>query len=263
MILLKAKIDDRLARLQARRDPHGIEPQRRWPRVGDRIEFESDRQTDKGPASARIAEKKITVDGLYVSVDFGGSRQMFSWDDLGARRAGDLWMVKSIPIARARRAGDPTDAQLRSGNYKKRRITFAGLPIAIETEAGACRHGVNRDGHAWEKRLPYAYGYFEGTLGVDGDAVDCFLGPDEAAAVAYVVRQRKVNRWDQYDEDKVMLGFASESEAARCFLLGYNDDRFLGEVVPIAMDALPDRLKACRGKPLTAGGPAILLWHTR
>lgn len=166
----------------------------------------------------------------------------------------------AIPIARARRAGDPTDAQLRSGNYKKRRITFAGLPIAIETEAGQCRHGVNRDGHAWEKRLPYAYGYFEGTLGVDGDAVDCFLGPDESAPIAYVVRQRKVNRWDQYDEDKVMLGFASESEAARCFLLGYNDDRFLGEVVPIAMDALPDRLKACRGKPLTAGGPAILLW---
>lgn len=68
------------------------------PKEGQRIEFLSDGLTDKGPATGEIVGTKITVDGLYVTVDFGGSQEMFSWDDLdnaGADIRGDLWMVKS------------------------------------------------------------------------------------------------------------------------------------------------------------------------
>lgn len=172
--------------------------------------------------------------------------------DIDARLARLQARRDPLGIETARRSHEPTDAQLRAGNYAKRRVTFAGLPIAIETEAGALRRGVNREGKAWEVRLPFAYGYFEGTLGVDGDAVDCFLGLDESAPLAYVVRQRKVNRWEQYDEDKVMLGFGSEDEARRAFLLSYNDERFLGEIVAVPVAGLRDRLQACRGQMLKA-----------
>ncbi len=159
--------------------------------------------------------------------------------------------ARQMGMTHYRRSHEPTDAQLRSGRYPKRRIRVLGLPIAVETEAGHLRRGVNRDDVAWEHRLPYAYGYIDGTLGVDGDAVDVFLGLGLYAPTCYVVRQRKVNRWDEYDEDKLMLGFETEGEARRAFLLSYNDARFLGEVVPIAVAELPARLRACRGKPLT------------
>lgn len=147
---------------------------------------------------------------------------------------------------------EPTDAQLRAGNYMKRRTEFQGLPIAIETEAGGVRRGVNKaDGHAWEQRLPFAYGYIKGTLGVDGDDVDCFLGLNPDAETAYVVRARRWGAWSKYDEDKVMLGFNDRMEAERAFLLSYSDPRFLGEVDAVPMYCLADLLKARRGQPLT------------
>lgn len=69
----------------------------RQPKSGDSIEFQSDRHTDKGPATGKIAATKITVDGLYVVVEFADGRQTLSWDDLEpeADVRGGAWMVKA------------------------------------------------------------------------------------------------------------------------------------------------------------------------
>lgn len=78
------------------------------PSVGQKIEFKSDQLTDKGPATGTIADTKVTVDGLYVTVEFADSQEMFSWDDLreaGADVRGDLWMVKAHIKGYSRRDG--------------------------------------------------------------------------------------------------------------------------------------------------------------
>ena len=94
------------------------------PRDGDRIEFRSDRMTDKGPATGTVKTIKPTVDGFYVTVEFSDGQATLSWDDMGAERVKPgLWMVKSIDakyqrLLARRTAGTPEgmaaeDARLR------------------------------------------------------------------------------------------------------------------------------------------------------
>lgn len=130
----------------------------------------------------------------------------------------------------------PTPAQLRAGNYRKQHIRFQGLEISIENPAGSVRSGVDPGGKPWSIRMRHAYGYLLGSRGVDKDHVDCYVGPDAGAPTAYVVHQRKAGAWDRFDEDKVMLGFASQQEATRAYLAHYDDPRFLGPVTAMPMD---------------------------
>jgi 8-oxo-dGTP pyrophosphatase MutT (NUDIX family) len=68
------------------------------PEVGQKIEFLSDAMTDKGPATGSVSRVKPTVDGYYITVDFGDSQESFSWDDMreqGADVRGDLWLIKA------------------------------------------------------------------------------------------------------------------------------------------------------------------------
>jgi hypothetical protein len=100
--------------------------------------------------------------------------------------------------------------------------------------------------------MPFAYGYILGSLGVDGDPVDCFLGPNPAAPTCFLVPARRWGGWKEYDEDKLMLGFDSEDDARRAFLLSYSDPRFFGPIVPMPVAELRARLKASRGQMLKA-----------
>src|SRR3546814_3127521 len=43
-------------------------------------------------------------------------------------------------------------------------------------------------------------------------------GPDEGAREVYIVRQMKRKKWDQFDEDKCFIGFASMEEAKSAYL---------------------------------------------
>lgn len=131
---------------------------------------------------------------------------------------------------------NPTPAQLQAGNYRKQHIRFQGLEISIENPAGSVRSGVDPGGKPWSIRMRHAYGYILGSRGVDKDHVDCYVGPDADAPTAYVVHQRKAGAWDRFDEDKVMLGFASQQEATRAYLAHYDDPRFLGPVTAMPMD---------------------------
>lgn len=97
---------------------------------------------------------------------------------------------------------EPTQAQIKAGNYKKRKVAWRGLTISIENEAGSVRCGKKPDGTPWETRMLYPYGYVNRSLGTDGDAVDVFIGPNMDAPLVFVIHQRKVNDWLNYDEDK-------------------------------------------------------------
>ena len=116
---------------------------------------------------------------------------------------------------------DPTEAQKHAGNYQKEHIAVHGLPISIETPAGAHRSGKSADGK-WKVKMPCDYGYFKGTKGADGDHVDCFVGPHKKSANVYVINQID-HKTGKFDEHKVMLGFASEKQAKSYYERSFSD----------------------------------------
>jgi len=148
-----------------------------------------------------------------------------------------------------RNPGEPDAEQAAASTYNKPRIEWQGLTIAIENPAGSVRRGRNRHGVTWEVRMRFDYGEILGTLGVDGDPVDVILGPNMDAPVVYVVHQRRVNDWENYDEDKCCIGFDSQSDAEQAFLSNYNDPRFLGPITAMPVDEFVAKVRATRDKP--------------
>lgn len=152
----------------------------------------------------------------------------------------------------------PTPAQAEAGNYKKPRVKWNGLEIAIENPVGTVR-----EGKGWRTKMQNAYGYICRTEGVDGDEVDVYLGPNmDGASKVYVVHQRKAGDWSAYDEDKVMLGFDSEADAKAAYLKHYDDERFLGPVTAMPTDEFVTKVKATREKPAMIKGfgrPVLVL----
>jgi hypothetical protein len=278
------------------REKHGTPP-----KAGDRIEFSSDRHTDKGPCTGDVMGVKATVDGYYVTVKFGDRQESFSWDDLrpGASKSGNHWMIKAIPqdeiLAAGKRAlaqrhghvtplpsgvkarcggpqrcpvcqhektqlalatttdpswEQPTPAQAEAGNYYKPRMTWHGLQVNIENPVGTVREGVDdQTGKPWRTEFRYAYGEVAGTEGADGDPVDVFIGPYADAREVYIVRQMKRKKWDQYDEDKVMIDFPSIEAARDAYLGHYDDPRFFGGIVAMPVDEFVRKVRASRDNP--------------
>lgn len=132
---------------------------------------------------------------------------------------------------------EPTQAQAEAGNYRKERLSWRGLEFAIEQPVGSMRRGADPDGNVWETRMLFPYGYVVGSEGADRDPVDVFLGPNlDLCDCVFVVRCMKAGQWDEVDEDKVFVGFDSVEDVRAVFLQHYDDERFLGEVIPMACD---------------------------
>jgi hypothetical protein len=112
---------------------------------------------------------------------------------------------------------------------QKEKVRFNGVEIVVENPAGTKRCGKSEDGTPWETTMMYSYGYIKGTEGADGEEVDVYLGPNEKAPYAFIVHQNDPDK-DQYDEDKVMLGFESARDAKEAYLLHYDDKKFFGEM---------------------------------
>jgi hypothetical protein len=115
----------------------------------------------------------------------------------------------------------PTEAQKEAGNYAKGHVRFAGMDISIENPAGSTRSGVARDGTPWETTMQQHYGYIKGTIGMDKDHIDTFIGKNEDSKKVFVVDQ--VNpETGKSDEHKVMLGFDSMQEARDAYQSNYD-----------------------------------------
>lgn len=248
---MKADIETKLARLRARRTG-GIEP----PIAGAKIEFQSDRFTDKGPASGVVVGGKTTVDGYYITVKFADSQKMFSWDDIrdgASMGSSGTLLIKSYADRASYR--EPTPAQAEAGNYKKPVVKWRGLEIAVENPAGSVRRGPG-----WETTMVHDYGYVKRSEAVDGDEVDVYLGPQlEIAPMVYVVHQRKYGDWEAYDEDKVMIGFPTEEAAREAYLMHYDDPRFLGPITCMPVDEFVAKVRATKEKPAMIKGIVLFM----
>lgn len=136
-----------------------------------------------------------------------------------------------------------------SGHKLQGKEKFQGLGISIENKPGSIREGVDVDGKAWKTKFKYPYGYIRGSIGVDGDHVDCYLGGESEAEKAYIIRQN-VPETGKYDEDKVMLGFNSKEEAEKAYRDHYNKDGFFGGMKIVTIDKLKKLLEKRKGKKL-------------
>jgi SPP1 gp7 family putative phage head morphogenesis protein len=128
---------------------------------------------------------------------------------------------------------------------------FAGLPIVIENPAGSFRYWVDTTGRAGTTVMRYPYGYVRGVRGADGDEVDVFIGPDEAAQWVYIVHQRFAPKFVDFDEDKVMLGFPSADAARAAYLAHYDDPRYFGGMTQVQREAFERAVAAARGGKIT------------
>jgi len=168
-------------------------------------------------------------------------------------------MPKPIFMLRHPHPKEPSLAQIEAGNYQKRHLTWNGLDISIENEAGTVRSGMDPKGHRWSVRMHFAYGYIRRTMGVDGDQVDCYLDPHLDAPMVYVVHQNRYGDWKNFDEDKVMLGFLSEDDARSAYLACYDDPRFLGPITAMPVAEFVKKCLATKDEPQMIKSMVVLM----
>lgn len=121
--------------------------------------------------------------------------------------------------------------------------SFHGLKIHIENPAGSTRSGVDGNGKPWSVVMKHDYGEILGTDGVDGDPVDCFIGPNKSAKWVYVIHQTD-KQGTKWDEDKVMLGFNDVLHAKEAYYKNFDlPDHFFGSISTLSLKDLKERLK--------------------
>lgn len=135
------------------------------------------------------------------------------------------------------------------------RIEFQGLQLSIENRRGSIRQwydpNANKEGMS---RMSLPYGYIRMTEGVDGDHVDCFVGPHHDSTHAFIVRQKKAPEFIRYDEDKVMLGFRSAVDAKAAYMKHYDDRRFFGSMIKMPMEEFKAKVLKTKNRPAMLKG---------
>lgn len=132
---------------------------------------------------------------------------------------------------------EPTEAQKKSGNYKKGHVKFGGYDYTIENPKGSYRSGVDENGKEWKQKMNDTYGYIRGKFGKDGDHLDMFINDkadlDSWNGDVFVVDQ--VNQDGTFDEHKVMYGYDSLDEAKKAYLSNYEKGwTGLGNITPVS-----------------------------
>jgi len=146
---------------------------------------------------------------------------------------------------------DPATAALSMSAGVVARYTFAGLPIAVENPAKTIRQWTGANGEAGATRMLLDYGFIEGHLSGDGNELDVYIGPNDAARDVYVVHQLKAPDFRAHDEDKCFIGFDSADEAKAAFLMHRNDgDRAFGSMSVIPLERFMSKLRR-RGSETT------------
>ena len=139
----------------------------------------------------------------------------------------------------------PTEAQKEAGNYRKHKVSVAGMQVTIENPKGSARTGKDKDGTAWSVKMPAHYGYLNRTLGRDNDHIDVYLGEKLKSPTVYIVNQIDA-KTGKFDEHKCMIGYESKSDALADYVKAFSDgkgkDR-IGSVAEMHMDRFKDWIK--------------------
>jgi phage-related protein (TIGR01555 family) len=131
----------------------------------------------------------------------------------------------------------------------KKRLVWHGLDVSVETPAGDERTGKDAAGRPWRVVMTHDYGYLRGTRGVDGDHVDVFVGPDKRAEMVYVVHTMKAPEFQDFDEDKCFLDFATDGAARTAFFSNYDRPEHFGSMDAVPVGEFIDKVLATRKRP--------------
>jgi len=111
------------------------------------------------------------------------------------------------------------------------------MKINVENKKGSYRYWWDRESKTEGKtKMLYDYGEIAQSVGMDGDPVDVFVGPDKNSKWVYVIHQMKLPNFKNYDEDKCMISFKNPFEAKRAYLKHFNNDKFFGAMSVMTMD---------------------------
>jgi phage-related protein (TIGR01555 family) len=157
---------------------------------------------------------------------------------------------KGVPPSRAMRKESmgAEDAAMDARPLNKR-VKWHGLDVSIENARGTKRKGEDEGGNKWEVTMTHDYGYLRKTEGVDGDQVDCFLGPDTKSEHVYVIRTMKAPLFVEFDEDKCFLDFPSEAAAREAFYANYDRPEHFGMLTKFSVGQFIDKVLATHGDP--------------
>tara|TARA_R110000782_G_scaffold270186_1_gene369835 strand:- start:655 stop:2751 length:2097 start_codon:yes stop_codon:yes gene_type:complete len=139
---------------------------------------------------------------------------------------------------------NPTEGQKVGGNYQKGKVTIKGLKISIENPKGSIRSGTDVDGSKWSNKLPYSYGYFNGTIGKDGDPIDVYLNTNfEENFQVYIIDQVEPTT-RIFDEHKVMFGFKDAQSAKQAYMKCYASNwKGFGNITQITLEKFKGWIK--------------------
>jgi len=148
---------------------------------------------------------------------------------------------------------NPSPEQIEAGNYKKGHVEIQGIPVTIETAAGAIRRGMDEHGNAWEVKMPRDthYGEVKRTVGADGERVDVFVGPHPESDFVMVVDQvDPVTK--EFDEHKAMIGYENAVQARDAYLAAYDGmaNERIGSIMPMTIKEFKEWLKGAKNKPV-------------
>lgn len=95
----------------------------------------------------------------------------------------------------------------------KEKLDIAGVPVWLEWKPGDLREYKDKAGRVkFSKNMKHGYGYIPDTKDADGEEIDVYLGENRKASKAWVIKQLKADG-KTFDENKVMMGFDSMSDA--------------------------------------------------
>lgn len=130
-------------------------------------------------------------------------------------------------------------------------VDIEGLQCIVETAKGEVREGPG-----WSVTMPVDYGYISGTSSQEGprEQMDCFIGDDPQAGMAYVIHQYDLAT-GEFDEHKVMLNFPNKQAAFSAYCNAFSDGRGgerAKQMVPMTIPHLKRWLKVWKyGKEAT------------
>lgn len=205
---------------------------RRKPEVFTRPALKTETDTDSG----RVDSSRSNG----VTAPAGNSHQTSESKDTNISEESNTGSEKSVAeqITEQREVvnTEPTEAQKEAGNYRMGHVKIDGMDVTIENPKGSIRRGTDADGKKWESEMHYDYGYIRGTKAVDNDHIDIFLSDNPETGNVFVVDQ--VNpKTGEFDESKVMYGFASEQEARDAYLSNYeNGWKGLGKITEVTKE---------------------------
>lgn len=205
---------------------------RRKPEVFTRPALKTETDTDSG----RVDSSRSNG----VTAPAGNSHQTSEGKDTNISEESNTGSGKSVTeqITEQREVvnTEPTEGQKEAGNYRMGHVKIDGMDVTIENPKGSIRRGTDADGNKWESEMHYDYGYIRGTKAVDNDHIDIFLSDNPETGNVFVVDQ--VNpKTGEFDESKVMYGFASEQEARDAYLSNYEKGwKGLGKITEVTKE---------------------------